>query len=187
MAVEPRLMTAEELRALPDDGMRHELIDGVLRTMVPPGDEHGRAASAIHVHLGQYVLDNPTVELRAAETGFLLQRDPDRVRAPDVAVILRERLPSEGFVSGYFVGAPDLAVEVVSPSDTAAEVLEKVADWLAAGARLVWVAYPVGPRLFVHAADGSVKLLGPDDQVDGGDVLPHFRMRVVDLVHPYRR
>lgn len=180
-------MTEEELLRLPDDGMRHELIDGELRTMTPAGGEHGGTAGAIHFHLGRFVYDHPIACVLAAETGFVIRRDPDRVRAPDVAVLSTERIPAEGLPAGYIPGAPDLAVEVVSPNDRAAEVLDKVDDWLRAGARIVWVVYPSPVRLFVYRADGSIVQLDPDGEVDGADLLPGFRMRVRDLLHPYRR
>jgi Uma2 family endonuclease len=187
VAVDRKLMTAEELLLLPDDGMRHELIDGELRTMAPAGAEHGHSAGPIHGHISRFLFDHPIAYVWAAETGFLLRRRPDRVRAPDVSVLRLERIPPEGVPRGYFPGAPDLAVEVVSPGDTASEVLDKVDDWLRAGARAVWVVYPSPVRLFVHRADGSVQQLGPDDEVDGDEILPGFRMRVRDLLHPFRR
>ena len=187
MAVDRKLMTAEELLLLPHDGMRHELIDGELRAMAPTGAEHGQTSGPIHTHIGAFLLDHPIAVVWSAETGFLLRRAPDRVRAPDVSVLRIERIPPEGLPRGYFPGAPDLAVEVVSPGDAASEVLDKVDDWLRAGARAVWVVYPSPVRLFVHRADGSVQQLGPDDEVDGEDVLPGFRMRVADLLHPFRR
>src|SRR5437867_3755143 len=119
MAIQPKLMTAEELMALPDDGLRRELVRGEVRTMPPAKDPHGRAAGNIGGHLFVFLAGNPVAEIRAAETGFLLSRAPDTVRAPDVAVVRIERLPPEGEAEGYFEGAPDLVVEVVSPGDTA--------------------------------------------------------------------
>ena len=186
MVVRRRLMTAEELLRLPDDGMRHELIDGELRTMAPPGGAHGDSAGSIHGHLSRFVYDQPIARI-LAEAGFILRRNPDRVRAPDVAVLSIDRIPAEGIPNGYIAGAPDLAIEVVSPNDRATEIRDKVADWLLAGARVVWVVYTSPVRLFVHRADGTVEQLGPDDEVDGGDVLPDFRMRVADLLYPFRR
>ncbi len=187
MVTERRLMTAEELLLLPDDGMRHELIDGELRTMTPAGGVHGKNAGAIHFHLGRFVYENPIACVLSAETGFIIRRNPDRVRAPDVAVVKTERIPEEDLPAGYIPGVPDLAVEVVSPNDRASEVLDKVDDWLRAGTRIVWVVYPSPVRLFVHRADGSVEQLGLDDVVDGGDVLPGLSMRVGDLLYPHRR
>ena len=186
MAVQRRLMTAEELLRMPDDGMRHELIDGELRTMVPPGGEHGRDGGWITVHLGHYVGVNALGEVFLAETGFILRRDPDRVRAPDFAFIRADRIPAEGIPRGYIPVAPDLLVEVVSPGDTAAEVQEKVEDWLRFGCRAVWVLYP-GPRLVIHRPDGTSRAFGPDDEVDGGDVLPGFRVTLREMLRPFKR
>src|SRR5438128_588362 len=114
MAIEGKLMTAEELLALPEDHKRHELVKGELRTMSPPGAEHGSDAHAIAFHVGRFLYENPIACVVAAETGFRLSRRPDTVRAPDVGVIRAERAPAEGLPRGYFDGAPDLAVEVVS-------------------------------------------------------------------------
>src|SRR5947209_7097175 len=119
MAIQQRLLTAEEFYCLPDDGMRHELIDGEVRTMSPPGGEHGGVAGTIHGHFARFCFEHPVAWVLAAETGFILRRSPDRVRAPDVAVVRTEKIPSEGFPKQYIPGAPDLVVEVVSPSDTA--------------------------------------------------------------------
>src|SRR5579885_2184615 len=184
MAVEPRLLTAEEFYRLPDDGMLVELVDGEVRRQMPPGSEHGRAMTAIAAHLFAFASDHPSIEV-FSETGFLLRRDPDRVLAPDIAVVRAERIPPEGIPKTYFPGAPDLAVEIVSPNDTASEVLEKIADWFEGGAPAVWAFYPGSPRLVVHQPDGSSRTLGPDDEIDGGDLLPGFRMKVGDLVRPF--
>lgn len=186
MAVERKLMTAEELLRLPEDHMRHELVDGELRTMAPAGGPHGWSGGWTTVHLGHHIDQNGLGEVFMAETGFLLRRDPDVVRAPDFAFIRAGRIPTEGLPRGYVLIAPDMALEVVSPDDAAAEIRQKVQDWLDFGCRAVWVLYP-GPRLDVYAADGSVRAHGPDDEVDGGEVLPGFRKRVRDLVRPSRR
>jgi Uma2 family endonuclease len=183
LATEPKLITADELLALPDDGMRHELIDGELTTMAPTGFEHGGCELAIGGHLWLFVGRQATGRVVVGEVGFRLRRDPDRVRAPDVAFVRAERIPSEP-VPGYFEGAPDLAVEVISPGDTASEVDEKVAHWLEGGGRAVWVVHPSRPRLTMHFADGTARTCGRDDEVDGGDVLPGFRMRLADLLRP---
>jgi Uma2 family endonuclease len=184
VAVERKPVTAEELLALPDDGQRRELIDGEVRTMAPASGGHGLDGGAIHGHIFVFLQSHPIGAVLMAETGFLLRRDPDRVRAPDVAVVLYARRPRETIGVGYLEGAPDLAIEVVSPHDTADEVAEKVADWLAAGGSVVWVVYR-GPRVEVHRAEGRVERLGADDPLDGGDVLPGFRMRVRDLLDPH--
>jgi Uma2 family endonuclease len=174
-------MTAEELLRLPADGMRHELIDGELRTMAPAGGPHGRDALRIGARLLAHAEARVLGEVFAAETGFLLRRDPDLVRAGDVAFVRADRLPTEGLPTGFVPLAPDLVVEVVSPGDTAADVQDKVDTWLRCGTRAVWVLYP-GPRLVAHRPDGTARALGPDDVVDGDEVLPGFRMRLRDLL-----
>jgi Uma2 family endonuclease len=184
MAVERKLMTAEELLRLPSGmGVRHELIDGELRTMAPPGGEHGQSGGWAHYHLAHVVRSDKLGEICMAETGFLLRSDPDRVRAPDFAYIRAERVPVEGLPAGYIPFAPDLVLEVVSPNDTAAEIREKVQDWLGFGTRAVWVLYR-GPRLDVHVPGNTMRTYGAEDEVDGGEVLPGFRMRVAELVRP---
>jgi Uma2 family endonuclease len=186
MAVESRLLTAEEFYTLPDDGMRLELIDGEVRRRVPPGSQHGWSMVSISAHLFAFSSEHPEVQV-FAETGFLVARNPDRVLAPDVAVVSSDRVPPGGIPKTYFPGPPDLAIEIVSPNDTAIEVLEKVQDWFAGGARLVWAFYPGQPGLVVHRPDGSSQILGPNDEVEGGDVLAGFRMKVADLLHPFKR
>src|SRR5918999_1116101 len=139
MTTTQQLMTAEDLLRLPDDGFRYELIRGELRKMAPAGFLHGRIAIKLSTSLDQHVTNRNLGVVCAAETGFKLASDPDVVRAPDVAFIRRERVEEVGNVEGYWPGAPDLAVEVVSPSDTYTDVQEKVFDWLEAGARMIIV------------------------------------------------
>ncbi len=115
-------MTVGELLALPDDGKRHELVEGELREMPPAGARHGDAAAALTILLGQHVRAHRLGRVLAAETGFRISRNPDTVRAPDISFVSRERVPPDGPPEGYWELAPDLAVEVVSPNNTAAEV-----------------------------------------------------------------
>ena len=183
MAVERKLMTAEELLRLPRDGKRYELIDGELRTLAPAGWRHGPRAFWPAWHLGAHVRGNNLGECFAAETGFIFRRNPDHVRAPDFAFISRDRWPSPPPESAYMPIPADLVLEVVSPGDSATDVREKVEDWLAFGTRAVWVLYPV-LRLDVFSPDGSMRSYGPDDMVDGGDVLPGFSMPLRELVGP---
>jgi Uma2 family endonuclease len=180
------MMTAEDLLHLPDDGTRRELLDGELRTMAPAGGEHGRAGGAASGHLFRFIDDRALGDVFMAETGFLLRRDPDHVRAPDFAFVRAERMPREGLPRGFVPIPPDLVLEVVSPDDTASEVRQKVQDWLGFGCRAVWVLY-AEPRLDAYAADGVVRAYGPDDEVDGGEVLPGFQMRLRDLIRARRR
>ena len=143
-------MTAEELLRLPENGKRYELVGGELREMVPAGARHGDVAMTLGILLGQHVRAERLGRVLAAETGFRISRDPDTVRAPDVSFVSRERVPPGGPPDGYWELAPDLAVEVVSPNDTAAEVQSKAQMWLESGVRLVWVVYPDTRSVVVH-------------------------------------
>src|SRR5215217_3791324 len=175
-------MTAEELWHLPDRGMRHELIAGELHTMPPAGGDHGYVTLEASYRLRDFLQQHADIGggLFAAETGFRLSRDPDTVRAPDVAYVAAERLPLAR-VRGYPELAPDLVVEVVSPNDTAGEVQTKVEEWLQAGSRLVWVLYPTTRTAMVYLPDGTARLLHADDTLLGEPVLPGFACRVGEL------
>src|SRR5262245_7247038 len=136
-------MTADELLRLPDNGMRRELIAGELYEMPPAGGEHGYVGIRAVYRLAAFLEQHPEIGggLFAAETGFRLTRNPDTVRAPDIAYIGPDRL-DQARVRGFPELAPDFVVEVVSPNDTAAEVQSKTEEWLRAGVLLVWVLYP---------------------------------------------
>ena len=181
MAVEPRVMTAEELLRLPDDGMRHELVCGELRSMPPTGWEHGRVTSRFDRSLGPFVEAHGLGEVVTGEPGFLLTTNPDTVRAADVAFVRRERLEGAGRVRGYWDGAPDLAVEVISPNDLYTEVDEKVAEWLEHGTRLVFVANPRRRTVAVHRPGQPVRILSENDTLDGEDVVPGWTLPTREL------
>lgn len=139
----------------------------------PAGGLHGRVAMNLGVELAVHVKRTGAGAVFAAETGFKLASNPDTVRAPDVAFITNDRLPS-GDTRGYPALAPDLVVEVLSPDDRPGEVLAKVADWLSAGSRLVWVVDPDRRVARVYRHDGSETSLSATDALDGEDVLPGF-------------
>jgi Uma2 family endonuclease len=175
-------MTADELMCLPDRGKRYELIAGELHEMAPAGGEHGYVAIETAYRLRDFLAQHPEVggAFFGAETGFRIARDPDTVRAPDVAYVAAARLP-QARVRGYPELAPDLVVEVVSPNDTAGEIQAKVDEWLQAGARLVWVLYPSTRSATAYQADGTAQLLHADDSLHGEPVLPGFVCRLGDL------
>ena len=114
----------------------------------------------------------------AAETGFLLARDPDTVRAPDAADERRERVEEVGETEGYWPGAPDLAVEVVSPGDAYAEVEGKVTDWLRSGTRMVIVVDPANRTVKIHRSLTDVAVLTEYDEIDGAGVVREWRLPV---------
>ena len=181
MVAQTQLMTAAELMALPDDGLRYELVRGELRKMPPAGFEHGELSLDIGASLSLYVKAHNLGTACAAETGFLIGSDPDHVRAPDVAFVRRERAEAAGFVDGYFPGPPDLAVEVISPSDRYTEVAEKVADWLAAGVQLVILVDPRRRSVTIHAPSQPPVTLTEQDTLDGGPVVPGWQMPIRDI------
>ena len=113
-----------------------------------------------------------------AETGFLLSRDPDTVRAPDIAFVRTESLPSDGVPQGFIPGAPDLAVEIVSPGDTVYEVDEKTAVWLAAGAETVWIVNPRRRSVTIHHKSGGTRVLGENEELSGEPTVPGFSLPV---------
>ena len=173
--------TAEELAELPDEGSRFELIDGVLLEMPPAEFDHGLISATIVSRIDRFVRDHGLGRVVGAETGFILARDPDTVLAPDAAFISADRMPPPGQRHGFAALAPDLVVEVVSPTDRAAAVADKALRWIEAGTRLVWVIYPDRRLVAEHLPDGTVHLRHGDDILDGGDVLPGFRVPTREL------
>jgi Uma2 family endonuclease len=181
MTMTQQLMTADELLSMPDDGFRYELVKGELRKMAPAGYRHGRIAVKLSTRLDQHVTQHKLGVVCAAETGFRLAANPDVVRAPGVAFIRQGRVEEVGDVEGYWPGAPDLAVEVVSPSDTYADVQEKVFDWLEAGTRMVIVVMPRRRSVAVYRSLSDIVVLTENESLDGGDVVPGWTMPIMDL------
>ena len=173
-------MTMEQFYALPDDDLRHDLVEGEIWTMSLAGRRHGKIVNELAFHLTTYVRAHNLGEVAAAETGFILARDPDTVLGPDVAFVQTARLPA-GDIEGYWPVAPDLAVEVYSPGDRAGKTARKVQLYLEAGTRLVWVIYPDRRHVVVHSPDQPPETLSEDDLLDGSDVIPGFRLTVGDL------
>ena len=175
------LLTVEQLARLEIPNKRAELVRGVLVVREPAGYTHGRVAMNVAVKLGVHVERTQAGQLFAAETGFTLARQPDTVRAPDVAFVRRERLLDPA-TRGFPDLAPDLVVEVLSPDDRPGEVLAKVADWLSAGTRLVWVIDPERSDARVYRQDGSIAVLRESDALDGEGVLPGFTCPLKDVL-----
>lgn len=179
--LETRLVTADELLALPDDDHRYELVRGEVRRMTPSGARHGVLAARVAELLGAHVRAHDLGVALGAETGFQLASDPDTVRAPDAAFVTRERLEATGMVEGFWPGAPDLAVEVISPGDSYTEVQEKALGWLAAGSRMVLAVDPRRRTVTVYRSASDVRVLAADDAIDGGDVVPDWRVPLAEL------
>ena len=174
-------VTADQLLRMPDDGFRYELIVGELRKMVPAGWKHGSVGGSLSSRLGAHVVKHDLGRVFLAETGFQLARDPDTVRAPDIAFIHKDHLPAEDPKEAFWPGAPDLAVEVVSPGDTMGEVDDKVMMWLDAGAAMVWVVNPKWQSVIVYRSATDITTLTVNDELDGQEVVPGFRCPVKDI------
>ncbi len=181
MATRSRL-TAQDLWALGEGDRKQELVDGRIVEMAPPGGIHGRVIVRISSRLDEHVRQHGGGEV-VAEVGFVLHlpTDPERVRGPDVAFISKERLPEGRVPEGFFHGAPDLAVEVLSPSDTSLDVQQRVCDFLEGGARLVWVVAPRARTATAYRADGSARLLKDQDALDGEYVPPGLTIPLGDV------
>ncbi len=166
---------------MPNDGMRHELVRGELRVMSPSGSEHGRVAVRIGGLLDAHASQTDSGAAFGAETGFVVARDPDTVRAPDAAFVAKERADAVGRTAKYWPGAPDLAVEVVSPNDSFREVQEKAREWVAAGCVAVLVLDPDERTVTAYRAGGDSHIYVDGDQVDLGDAVPGFAVTVAEL------
>jgi Uma2 family endonuclease len=181
MSVATQLLTAEDLWNMPDHGGHHELIRGELRLMSPAGFDHGSVSMNLSGPLHQFVRARKLGVVVTAETGFILTRDPDTVRAPDAAFVGQSRIPESGRPLKFWIGPPDLAVETMSPGDTVFDVDEKVREWIAGGTRLVWVINPRQQTVTVYCPDNTAKIIGVGETLDGMDVIPGFQIAVADL------
>jgi Uma2 family endonuclease len=175
-----KLLTAEDFWLLPGTEMRRSLVRGEVVEEMPVGGTHGRVAGLFFRYLDRWAEEQDAGWV-GVETGFILARDPDLVRAPDVAFVRKERLPASGVPKTFWELAPDLAVEIVSPSETAIEVRDKVADYLAAGTPLVLVAYPTRREIVAHTPDDLARTYHADDTLTAPDVLPGFARPVADF------
>lgn len=180
MLAQEKLMTVEELAKLPPDQSRGELIRGEFFSMSPAGHTHGIIALNVSSILWIFVKQNQLGKVYAAETGFVLARNPDTVRAPDAAFVQTERLVDQP-PTGFFEGAPDLAVEVISPSETVDEVESKVIDYLEAGTQLVWLIYPRTQTVTVYRSLTKIDIFTIEDTLDGGDLLPGFSVSLKEI------
>lgn len=151
--------------------------------MTPAGILHGSTANTLSSRIDRYVRPNKLGIVTAAETGYILHSDPERgdiVRAPDVGFIAAGRFPDGQLPDGYAPFAPNLAIEVVSPSNDAESMQAKVTEYLTYGTQRVIVVYPRVRQVTMHTREGS-RTLTENDVMDGGDVLPGFSMIVREI------
>ena len=166
---------------MPGDGFTYELQAGLLVSEPRPGFCHGRIIATITEMLVAHVRRHRLGVVLAGDSGFVLAREPDTVRGPDVAFVSRQRFEEGGDTVKAFAGAPDLAVEVLSPSNTPAAMHAKVADYLAAGTRRVWVVDPEAKTVTVYATLLWPRRLVDEATLDGDDVIPGFQVRVGEI------
>jgi len=176
-----RLLTAADLLRLDGEGVRGELIRGVLCETMPAGQEHGEIVVNLVIALGAFIKPRRLGRLAASDSGVWLERGPDTVREPDIAYFSAARMPLGERITGYAQISPDLVVEVVSPSDSRRAANDKALMWLRYGVRLVWVVHPETRTIEIHCEDQPVAVLGAADALDGGDVLPGFTCPVADV------
>lgn len=176
-------LRAEDLYALAVDEVHHELRRGRLVSEPPAGGRHGRIAALVVAELATYACRTGAGVVLTAEAAFVLARSPDTVLVPDVAYLTLGRYQALPDESKFIPGPPDLAVEVLSPGDRVAAMRRKVADYLRAGARLVWVCDPATQTVRVHSPSGGVTL-HDDDVLTAPDLMPGFQLRVGALFKP---
>ncbi len=177
----PRPITAEELLKLHSEGVRGELIRGVLCETMPPGVDHAAIVANLTGMLWAFIRSNRTGRLLSGDPGIWIERGPDTVRAPDVAYYAANRMAPGASVPGYAEIVPDLAIEVASPSQTVTEVNDKARMWLESGVRLVWVVWPRWGTVEILRHGEDVIELNGDQVVDGADILPGFSTTVSEI------
>ena len=173
------VVTVDEFARLPDDDFKYELVAGVVHRMSPVGGLHGVIVTRLIVALSAWAEEHHAGAVMT-ETGFVLATGPDTVRAPDVSFVRQERIDATGLPVSFWRGAPDLAVEVLSPGDRPRDVADKVREYLTHGVALVWVIDPAMRTVRVHSAAAPATHTH-DQLLDGGDMLPGFSVPVSRL------
>ena len=176
-----KLLTAEDLIRLDGQGVRGELIRGVLCETMPTGHEHGKIVLKLGAKLVNFVDPAKLGTVVGSDSGVWLERDPDTVREPDIAYFSAEKISPDARVTGYAEEVPDLVVEVASPNDSRSEVNDKALMWLRYGVRLVWVVHPDTQTVDQYREGQPVRTLTAASNLDGSDVLPGFTCAVRDL------
>lgn len=180
MSIAQPEITAEQLLA-ESSAKRCELIEGKLIEMSPAGWEHGIISMSIGAKLFAFVRSKEIGQCFAAETGFLIARDPDTVRAPDAAFVRTERLAAVDQSAAFLPLAPDIVAEVIAPSDSHGDVQAKVFQWLDCGTTAVWVLEPNSKQVTVYESRDSIRVLEVSDQLTCENLLPGFEVNVSDL------
>lgn len=175
------LISLEEFARLPAADCRLELVRGMVLREPPAGYEHGRLGIRIGSLLECFVRERGLGEVVGTDVGFILFEDPPTVRAPDIAFVAAGRTPAGESHIGFAPFAPDLAVEIVSPSNSAVEIRARVFDYLDAGTRLVWVVEPGSRTITSYSSPEELRVLHMGEVLDGAEVLPRFRASVSEI------
>jgi Uma2 family endonuclease len=171
--------TEADLLTQPADGNKYELVDGEIR-MSPGGARHGQIEMKLGSRMLAFVTTHRLGHVLGSSVGFRLPGG--NVRSPDVSFVSAGRFPAEKVPDDFPNLPPDLAVEVVSPGDRARHVLDKVGEYIDAGVRLVWVIDPKKAKAVVYRSLSDAREIGPQDALDGEDVLPGFSCRLQDIL-----
>ena len=183
-ATSTALMTAEEFMELPDDDLRHELINGELITMPLHGLPHGRIASRLGAALAQYIWDHDLGEAYITGAGFQLTWNPDTVVGPDISFISKERLEQAGDVQGYWQGSPDLAVEIYSPGYRPGKVSKRISRLFNSGTKQVWIVDLKHSTVSVYRSESDVTTFSGSDYLESQDLFPGFRISLETIFRP---
>jgi len=183
---ETGLLSAADLLRLDAEGVRGELIRGVLCKTMAAGQRHGKIVMNLAIAMGVFIKQERLGTLVGSDSGVWLERDPDTVREPDIAFTSVERLPLGEDVAGYAEVVPDLVVEVASPRDSRRAAHDKAHMWLGHGVRLVWVVHPEARAVDVYRPDHDTLTNSGDEALDGFDVLPGFSCALEAVFGPER-
>jgi Uma2 family endonuclease len=181
MATTEKLLTAEAFEQLPDDGKRYELIDGELREMPPTVNWHGEVEINLGTLLNIHVRPQRLGRVSCGEVLYIVRRNPDRVRAADIAFLRQDRVPSLEARQHIMEVIPDLVVEILSKSDTIEEINAKIDDWLHAGVQMLWVVDPFRRTVTIYRPGLDPVLLGERATLEGDPVVPGFRCSVAEI------
>jgi Uma2 family endonuclease len=172
-------LTAEEALEWAGDG-RWELVRGEVQEMPPAGWEHGVRSASLGHYLWTHARQHDLGQVLTNDPGFLIARNPDTIRAPDIAFIPKSKVP-ETLPKGWITVVPDLVVEVISPNDRWSKVQDKIADWLRFGVRLVWVVDPELRTISVYRPDQPLRVLTEQDTLEGEEIVPGFSLPVREV------
>lgn len=184
-ADEPKQLTLAEYEKLPEhDGGFDEVSRGYLIREPAPGNAHARLVTLIAHRLMQYLEQHQGCGRVYSEGGAILAEKPLTLRRPDIAFVREERVPPRESLA-IFRGAPDLAIEVLSPSNRPAQILTKVAEFLEASTPVVWVIDPRRKLAVVHDQSGTPRVMNPPAHLEFEEMLPGFSLDLAALFAEY--